>query len=74
MRPLTRRIRFSRLLVGVCLPLLVLLCASPAALAAGSQNLWPNGAAGNRANSEWRTSTYGGPGMLTRRRGIFVVA
>ena len=36
------------------------------ALAAGSPNLWPNGAAGNRANTEWRTSSYGG-GLLTRR-------
>ena len=49
------------------MPFLVLLSASPAVLAAGSQNLWPNGAPGNRANTEWRTSTYGGPGMLTRR-------
>jgi uncharacterized repeat protein (TIGR01451 family) len=36
------------------------------AQAAGSKDLWPNGAAGNRANSEWRTSSYGG-GLLTRR-------
>jgi uncharacterized repeat protein (TIGR01451 family) len=35
-------------------------------LAAGSANLWPSGAAGNRANTEWRTSTYGG-GLLFRR-------
>ena len=34
--------------------------------AAGSRDLWPNGAAGNRANTEWRTSSYGG-GLLTRR-------
>jgi uncharacterized repeat protein (TIGR01451 family) len=39
--------------------------AVPAA-AAGSTNLWPSGAAGNRANTEWRTSSYGG-GLLTRR-------
>ena len=36
------------------------------ALAAGSPNLWPSGAAGNRANTEWRTSSYGG-GLLIRR-------
>jgi uncharacterized repeat protein (TIGR01451 family) len=36
------------------------------ALAAGSANLWPNGAAGSRANTEWRTNSYGG-GLLTRR-------
>ena len=36
------------------------------ALASGSANLWPNGASGNRANTEWRTSSYGG-GLLTRR-------
>jgi uncharacterized repeat protein (TIGR01451 family) len=36
------------------------------ALASGSANLWPNGAPGNRANTEWRTSSYGG-GLLTRR-------
>src|SRR5438309_10066760 len=34
--------------------------------AAGSQDLWPNGAAGNRANTEWRTNSYGG-GLLARR-------
>ncbi len=36
------------------------------ALAAGSANLWPNPPAGNRANSEWRTDSYGA-GLLTRR-------
>jgi uncharacterized repeat protein (TIGR01451 family) len=36
------------------------------AFASGSANLWPNGAPGNRANSEWRTSSYGG-GLLARR-------
>jgi uncharacterized repeat protein (TIGR01451 family) len=35
-------------------------------MAAGSGNLWPNGAAGNRANTEWRTGSYGN-GALTRR-------
>lgn len=36
------------------------------AMAAGSGNLWPNGASGNRANTEWRTGSYGN-GALTRR-------
>jgi uncharacterized repeat protein (TIGR01451 family) len=34
-------------------------------IAAGSANLWPNGAAGNRANTEWRTASYGN--VLKRR-------
>ena len=45
---------------------LAALGAVQAAHAAGSRDLWPNGAAGNRANSEWRTSSYGG-GKLARR-------
>ena len=35
-------------------------------LADGSQNLYPNGAAGARANTEWRTGSYGA-GAITRR-------
>src|SRR5882672_8418927 len=35
-------------------------------MAAGSANLWPSGASGNRANTEWRTGSYGN-GALTRR-------
>src|SRR4029077_2439818 len=43
------------------------MAATPAvASAAGSANLWPNGAAGSRANTEWRTNTYGN-GLLLRR-------
>jgi len=34
--------------------------------AAGSANLWPSGASGFRANTEWRTGSYGN-GALTRR-------
>jgi uncharacterized repeat protein (TIGR01451 family) len=45
---------------------LLVLFASPPVFAAGSANLWPNGAPGNRANNEWRTSSYGG-GALARR-------
>src|ERR1700692_1497169 len=36
------------------------------AMAAGSGNLWPSGASGSRANTEWRTGSYGN-GALTRR-------
>ena len=39
--------------------------AMPAS-AAGSANLWPSGASGSRANTEWRTNSYGG-GLITRR-------
>jgi uncharacterized repeat protein (TIGR01451 family) len=35
-------------------------------MAAGSSNLWPSGASGSRANTEWRTGSYGN-GALTRR-------
>src|ERR1700730_16605634 len=44
-----------------------------AALAAGSANLWPNGAPGSRANSEWRTDSYGG-GVMLRRTLLHVYA
>src|SRR5437660_195219 len=46
--------------------MLVFLGGAQDAHAAGSQDLWPSGAAGNRANSEWRTNSYGG-GLLIRR-------
>ena len=35
-------------------------------LADGSQNLYPSGAAGSRANTEWRTSSYGNGAVLRR--------
>jgi len=35
-------------------------------LADGSQNLYPNGASGFRANTEWRTSSYGNGAVLRR--------
>jgi uncharacterized repeat protein (TIGR01451 family) len=50
--------------VGAALALLG--AAALPATAAGSGDLWPNGAAGNRANTEWRTGSYGN-GALTRR-------
>jgi uncharacterized repeat protein (TIGR01451 family) len=41
------------------------LTAVPAA-ASGSSSLWPSGASGARANTEWRNGSYGG-GLLARR-------
>jgi len=43
----------------------VFLTAAPAA-ASGSSSLWPSGASGARANTEWRNGSYGG-GLLARR-------
>jgi uncharacterized repeat protein (TIGR01451 family) len=43
-----------------------LVALAPGAFAAGSANLWPNGAPGSRANTEWRTGSYGN-GKLIRR-------
>jgi len=53
-------------LVAVLLAALSAGLGAQAALAAGSQDLWPSGAPGNRANTEWRTSAYGN-GALARR-------
>jgi len=58
--------RSSRSIAALGLGLVLVALATPAAQAAGSQNLWPNGAPGSRANTEWRTSSYGG-GIVTRR-------
>ena len=63
---MNNRTASRRLLTALTLALAALLATGQAATAAGSRNLWPNGAAGNRANSEWRTSSYGG-GVLLRR-------
>ncbi|HZQ49380.1 MAG TPA: hypothetical protein VFB69_03640 [Candidatus Dormibacteraeota bacterium] len=52
--------------VGVALAIGALLAFAAPASAAGSPNLWPNGASGARANTEWRTNSYGG-GLITRR-------
>ena len=60
--------RSSRSIAALGLGLVLVALATPAAQAAGSQNLWPNGAPGSRANTEWRTSSYGG-GIVTRRAG-----
>ena len=53
--------------------LLVILCAAPSVWAEGSRDLFPSGATGNRANLEWRTSSYGG-GLLLRRTLLKVYA
>src|SRR5438105_863105 len=58
--------RIARGAAGLGFALLALVASAIPAAAAGSANLWPNGAAGARANTEWRTNSYGG-GLLTRR-------
>jgi uncharacterized repeat protein (TIGR01451 family) len=59
-------IRKARLLAAVAALVAVTGLGTQGVYAAGSANLWPNGASGNRANTEWRTSSYGG-GLLMRR-------
>jgi uncharacterized repeat protein (TIGR01451 family) len=54
------------LAASVCAAVAILGAGVQPAMAAGSGNLWPNGASGNRANTEWRTGSYGN-GALTRR-------
>src|SRR5256885_10016827 len=49
--------------------MLVFLGGAQVAHAAGSQDLWPSGAAGNRANSEWRTNSHGGGPLIRRTLG-----
>jgi uncharacterized repeat protein (TIGR01451 family) len=55
-----------RALIAPVLLLLILGTGTQTTYAAGSANLWPSGASGNRANIEWRTDSYGG-GLLIRR-------
>jgi uncharacterized repeat protein (TIGR01451 family) len=55
-----------RAVAALAAALIALGIGSLPAFASGSANLWPSGAAGNRANTEWRTSSYGG-GLLRRR-------
>ena len=50
----------------MCAAVTVLGAGAQGVMAAGSGDLWPNGASGNRANTEWRTGSYGN-GALTRR-------
>ena len=44
----------------------MLIASAVNVLADGSQNLYPSGATGSRANTEWRTGSYGG-GVIARR-------
>ncbi len=50
----------------MAIALLALAAMSMPVAAAGSASLYPSGASGSRANSEWRTNSYGG-GLITRR-------
>ncbi len=65
MRPV-RKESGRRIAIAALVASVVALLTVPAALAAGSATLYPNGVAGTRANTEWRTSTYGG-GAVSRR-------
>ena len=60
-----RKLR-RRALIAPVLLLLLMGTGTQTTYAAGSVNLWPSGASGNRANIEWRTDSYGG-GLLIRR-------
>ena len=53
-------------IAAVLLSFGVLIASAVNVLADGSQNLYPSGAAGSRANTEWRTNSYGA-GAITRR-------
>jgi uncharacterized repeat protein (TIGR01451 family) len=53
-------------IAAVLLSFGVLIASAVNALADGSQNLYPSGATGSRANTEWRTNSYGA-GAITRR-------
>src|SRR5580700_11849461 len=44
----------------------VLIATAANVFADGSKNLYPSGATGSRANTEWRTGSYGN-GVITRR-------
>src|SRR5665811_1773027 len=65
MRPVARE-DGRRTGIAVFVALFLLALTVPGVLAAGSATLYPNGVSGTRANTEWRTSTYGG-GAVYRR-------
>lgn len=65
--------RGQRAGLAVLLAAGVALLGALPAFAAGSHNLFPSGAGGSRANTEWRTSTYGG-GQVYRRTLIHAYA
>jgi uncharacterized repeat protein (TIGR01451 family) len=55
----------SRVTLAAACAALAVLASAVTAFAAGSANLWPNPPAGSRANTEWRTGSYGN--VLARR-------
>jgi hypothetical protein len=65
MRPVAGK-RGRRTAIAALVASFFALLLVPSVLAAGSATLYPNGVAGTRANTEWRTSTYGG-GAVYRR-------
>ncbi|MBJ7595755.1 MAG: hypothetical protein JF886_13020 [Candidatus Dormibacteraeota bacterium] len=65
MRPVSKQ-SGRRTVIAALVASVVALLSVPAALAAGSATLYPNGVAGTRANTEWRTSTYGGGAVFRR--------
>ncbi|GBE90456.1 lamin tail domain-containing protein [Nostoc cycadae] len=67
---LYRRKCYQRLFNSLGLSLLALSVCSQTVRAEGSRTLYPSGATGNRANIEWRNSTYGN---LVQRRTLLKV-
>ncbi|MBE9210714.1 lamin tail domain-containing protein [Nostoc sp. LEGE 06077] len=67
---LHRRKCYQRLFNSLGLSLLALSVCSQTVRAEGSRTLYPSGATGNRANIEWRNSTYGN---LVKRRTLLRV-
>ncbi|MBD2492991.1 lamin tail domain-containing protein [Nostoc sp. FACHB-280] len=65
----TPRKCYQRLFNSVGLSLLALSVCSQTVRAEGSRTLYPSGATGNRANIEWRNSTYG----IVQRRTLLKV-
>ncbi|MDQ6847839.1 MAG: hypothetical protein M3019_09725 [Candidatus Dormibacteraeota bacterium] len=65
MRPVSKESGW-RTAVAALVASVIALLTVPAALAAGSATLYPNGVAGTRANTEWRTSSYGGGAVFRR--------
>jgi uncharacterized repeat protein (TIGR01451 family)/MYXO-CTERM domain-containing protein len=59
-------LRRRALAAAICAAVAILGAGVQPAMAAGSGDLWPNLAPGSRANTEWRTDSYGN-GVLTRR-------
>ena len=55
-----------RVLVALAFAVIVAAATAMPVSASGSASLWPSGASGARANTEWRTNSYGG-GLITRR-------